>query len=271
MRVKGEKPAAEKIAKMFVPNGWEISLGMSEDGNHHHNFVRDTQGDSVMRRFTLSLAVLLSSFVTMSTAQAQNKGIKLPVNSKPIISKPVVNKPPVINPPGVKPPVVKPPVVTVPQPPVVKPPMVGPHIGVPPGGPVQSRQLIIDPSRPNQLAYFSNRLGARFLIEQMYLPQFGTFWGARIVSRPVYGSPLQRLGLDEGDVITRLDGVPVTRYEQLEQHIFETGVRFMKAGDTYVFRKTVYIYQNRFYPDPYGDEYCEHGYPVPYGQVSVRP
>jgi hypothetical protein len=125
------------------------------------------------------------------------------------------------------------------------------------GGAPVTKQLVIDPTQPNQLAYYSPRLGARFLIQQMYLPQFGSFWAARIVSQPEFNSPLRQLGLDEGDVITRLDGLPVINTMELERHILQTGVRFIHAGEQVVHKGTMFINPGQYFVDPY-NPVCNH-------------
>ncbi|MCA9055147.1 MAG: hypothetical protein KDA75_15000 [Planctomycetaceae bacterium] len=134
-----------------------------------------------------------------------------------------------------------------------------------PGQAVQ--QLVVDPSQPNQLAYFSPRLGARFLVEETFLPQFGNFWAARIVSEPEFGSPLCQLGLDEGDLITRMDGLPVMSTCELERHILDTGVRFIRAGGQNVFKGTMYINPQMVFVDPYNPG-CN---PHQCGTVALRP
>ena len=178
-----------------------------------------------MSRLTTSLAVAVLG-LAVSNVDAQNKVLKqviAPNNES-------VDLPPVLAPNDNA--------VAMPQ------PGVGNQTPAP-------AQLILDPSQPNQLAYFSPRLGARFLIQQMHLPQFGSFWAARIVSVPEFDSPLRQLGLDEGDVITRLDGIPVMNTRELERHILDTGVRFIKAGSQTVVRGTMFINPNRFFVDPY--------------------
>lgn len=134
--------------------------------------------------------------------------------------------------------------------------------------PIQSRQLVLDPTQPNQLAYFSPRLGARFLVQQMYLPQFGNFWAARIVSEPAWDSPLRQLGLEEGDVITRLDGLPVMNTQELERHVLDTGVRYIKAGTQQVVQAKMFIQPHNYFTDPWAPN-CPHHPGV--GNVAIRP
>ena len=97
---------------------------------------------------------------------------------------------------------------------------------------------------------FSPRLGARVEIQQVFLPQFGTFTAARIVSEPVWGSPLRELGLQNGDVITRLDGVRTTWLGEMENHYAHTDVRYIKAGTTQVRNGSIHIQPNRLFQDP---------------------
>jgi hypothetical protein len=194
-----------------------------------------------MFRTTLSLTVLTAVLTAGQAAQAQNKFLKQ---------------------------------VIAPQPQVIGPQFGQPGPVLPPGqGAPQTKQLILDPTQPNQLAYFSPRLGARFLIEKMYMPQFGYFWGARIVSQPEWGSPLRQIGLGEGDVITRLDGVPVMNTNELERHILDTGVRSIKAGHDHVHRQTIYVNPNKFFQDPYAvGPWCPHDHGLgPWGNVAVQP
>lgn len=118
----------------------------------------------------------------------------------------------------------------------------------PSAGQQQRMQLQIDDG--GRLATFSPRLGARFQVQRLYLPAFGEFTAARIVSVPEFGSPLRQLGLEQGDIITRLDGVPVTVERELERHILDTTVRFVKAGTETVRQATIFIHPNRRFVDP---------------------
>lgn len=130
----------------------------------------------------------------------------------------------------------------------------------PAAAPVQVQELVIDPAQPNQLAYFSPRLGARFLIEPVSLPQYGSFLAARIVSQPAAGSPLSQLGLGAGDLITRLDGLPVHCTLELERHVLETGVRFIRVDDPHVCQGTMFIHPGMYFVDPYAPAACPlHG------------
>lgn len=93
-------------------------------------------------------------------------------------------------------------------------------------------------------AYYSPRLKAQLLLQRLYIIQYGRrvdFWGARVVSMD-HNSPLRhinRMGL--GDVITRLDGVPIGRgasmdwngvysVPEAERHYARTQVRWIPTG-----------------------------------------
>ena len=71
------------------------------------------------------------------------------------------------------------------------------------------------------------------------------------MSRPEQGSPLAQLGLRQGDVITRLDGIPASNLQQLEKNILDTTVRFVRAGSYAVQEGTIMIDPGYFFQDPY--------------------
>ena len=77
---------------------------------------------------------------------------------------------------------------------------------------------------------YSPSLGAEFRVETFNLPAFGQFTGVRLVSVPSFDSPLRNLGLQPGDVITRLDGVRTDNLNELENHYSWTQVRYIKTG-----------------------------------------
>jgi hypothetical protein len=91
--------------------------------------------------------------------------------------------------------------------------------------------------------YRSNSLRGSFRAQWMYIIQGGkrtTFWGARVL-RLDADSPLRTLGLMQGDVITRLDGLPIWRgmYKEdgrewqvieLDNHFGHTEVRYIVQG-----------------------------------------
>ncbi len=99
-------------------------------------------------------------------------------------------------------------------------------------------QLVDQAGQPS--AYYAWRLGAEFEIQTIQVPGY-VFRAARIVSEPEFGSPLNQLGLQVGDVITRLDGIPVTNYAELERHAYRTVVRYVKAGTINPRNGVIYI------------------------------
>ena len=92
-------------------------------------------------------------------------------------------------------------------------------------------------------AYYSPNLKAHFKAQWVYITQRGRqveFWGARIISLD-HHSPLRDLRVNPGDVVTRLDGIPIwtNMYKeqgrpwqlvQLEQHYGRTEVRYILRG-----------------------------------------
>lgn len=88
---------------------------------------------------------------------------------------------------------------------------------------------------------FSPRLKATFVIRTFQLPGTNQFRAVRLTSDPEFGSPLQTLGLRQGDVITRLDGIPVTNFAELENHFAQTTVRFIRQGTVQVQNGTIFI------------------------------
>lgn len=82
-------------------------------------------------------------------------------------------------------------------------------------------------------AGYSSRLGASFRIEHMQIPGY-RFTAARLISDPSEGSPLLQIGLRNGDVITRLDHSPVHTLAELDSHVNNTAIRYIKAGTTTV-------------------------------------
>lgn len=113
----------------------------------------------------------------------------------------------------------------------------------------QAVQAIIIDQNDGQ-GYFSSRLGARFQIDTYFLPGFGHYRGAKLTTMPVPGSPLAQANLQLGDVITRLDGIPVQNNRSLENHHLDTNVRFVKAGSHRVGRASIWIEPERFFHAP---------------------
>jgi len=91
---------------------------------------------------------------------------------------------------------------------------------------------------------YSPTLGAEFRVENFFLPAFGQFTSVRLVSVPEWNSPLRNLGLQPGDVITRLDGVRVDNLAELENHYSWTQVRYIKTGTQIVKIGNIFINQN---------------------------
>ena len=123
-----------------------------------------------------------------------------------------------------------------------------------------------------QGGYFSPRLGAQFVIQTIQVGGFPAVKAARITSQPSPGSPLSQLGLSIGDVITRLDGIPVTRKAELENHVYETNVRFVKAGTSWVQQGWISVNPHQVFHNTNYPSNCQHSQsPIPYGASGMRP
>lgn len=95
--------------------------------------------------------------------------------------------------------------------------------------------------------YYSASLRGHFMAQWMYIIYQGRrheFWGARIMHLD-YDSPVRQLGVNPGDVLTRLDGIPVWRgmnrisgqpwqMPELDNHFGRTEVRFLLRGTNQV-------------------------------------
>lgn len=93
------------------------------------------------------------------------------------------------------------------------------------------------------IGYYSPTLRGRFKGQWMYIRRGGStvnFWGARILQLD-HSSPLRDLGLSPGDVVTRLDGIPIAtgmyredgspwQITELENHFGRTEVRYILRG-----------------------------------------
>ena len=97
---------------------------------------------------------------------------------------------------------------------------------------------------------FSRPWGARFHREKFLSPKYGEFWAARIVSIPVEGSPLHKLKLTRGDVITNLDRAPVYELQELEIHAYDTLVYYMKEGVISLKQGRLWIDPDKYFTDP---------------------
>ena len=87
---------------------------------------------------------------------------------------------------------------------------------------------------------YSPKIGASFRIEYMQIPGY-CFTAARLTSDPVEGSPLHEIGLQEGDVITRLNGISVDSLDVLDRHVGNMEIRYIKANTTRVLLTRIYI------------------------------
>ena len=95
-----------------------------------------------------------------------------------------------------------------------------------------------------QQGTFSPTLGAWFRIENMQIPGH-RFTAARLTSDPLPDSPLNRLGLRHGDVITRLNDIPANSLRELERPRGHTTVRYIKTGTVQVLLGNTFIPTNR--------------------------
>ncbi|AGA27967.1 hypothetical protein [Singulisphaera acidiphila] len=107
-------------------------------------------------------------------------------------------------------------------------------------------------NRPGPQAYqqvvggnYSSRFQVQFTIQLISIPGYD-FYAARLTSPPPPGSPFDQIGLALGDVVVRLDGIPVTNANEMDNHYGQTFVRFIKAGTTWVQNGTVYLGGNGF-------------------------
>ncbi len=116
----------------------------------------------------------------------------------------------------------------------------------------KTRQVMTGDPYQNVPAYFSPRLGARFMMQTVSINGYPPVRAARIVSHPDHGSPLRQMGLGMGDVITRLDGVPVTSLAELERHALDTTVRYIDSETRTVQQDTIMIDPYEFFQDPLG-------------------
>jgi hypothetical protein len=85
-------------------------------------------------------------------------------------------------------------------------------------------------------AYYSWRMQASFVVQPIDLSPYG--WPgyrpvAQLVSMPLPFSPLSRIGLTPGDMITRLDDIPIRTYADLDNHYTLTKITFIRQGTYY--------------------------------------
>lgn len=113
-----------------------------------------------------------------------------------------------------------------------------------------------------QAIYHSNALQADFIAQWMFINPAGRrieFWGARLVGMAP-DSPLTQTDVQPGDVITRLDGIPISRgmyrsqagwaIPELERHFGGTEVRHIHQGTQHVHVEMMNI---NLYPSSDGD------------------
>jgi S1-C subfamily serine protease len=101
---------------------------------------------------------------------------------------------------------------------------------------------------------YSPKLGASFRIEKIQIPG-NKFVAARLMSDPVEGSPLEKLKLRQGDVITRLDDSAADSLSELDRHERNTLIRYIRTGTTKVVMAKVYIPTDEETPVLPDDEY----------------
>ncbi|QDT67513.1 hypothetical protein MalM25_04120 [Planctomycetes bacterium MalM25] len=116
-------------------------------------------------------------------------------------------------------------------------------------------------ARQMMSAHRSNRLKAEFTLQWMQIPNF-SFWGARITSMD-QDSPLRQIGLQLGDVVTRLDGTRVSTGKwwdqsrgvwalpQMERHFGRTQIRNIRSGTTLVRNEYADLGPRWQVPSPY--------------------
>ena len=107
--------------------------------------------------------------------------------------------------------------------------------------------------------YYSPSLRCNFSVQTVNFYGY-TVRAARLVSDPQWGSPLKNLGLRQGDVIFRLDGVPVANNYELENHYSWTTVRYSRQGVGQVRNGQVYIQNNQLVDNGF-DNGFDHGQP----------
>jgi len=92
----------------------------------------------------------------------------------------------------------------------------------------------------DEASFYSPKMGASFSLENMEIPGYA-FTAARLTSDPVEGSPLEKIGLLEGDVVTRMGGFAVETLDVLDQHEGSVEIRYIKSDTARVLLAHVYI------------------------------
>jgi hypothetical protein len=112
----------------------------------------------------------------------------------------------------------------------------------PAGGSARQYRLLVPGGPPQgveEFGQYSNALQASFVLRWYRLGPH-VFPGAKLLSFPDQGSPLRQIGLRPGDIITRLDGLRVSNYAELERHFADTTVRYVRYPGT-IRVGTIYI------------------------------
>lgn len=103
------------------------------------------------------------------------------------------------------------------------------------------KSVVVEKASPVAVAdNYSYRLGATFEIQKMQIPGY-RFTAARLTSDPIEGSPLNKIKLKKGDVITRLNTDSVASMDILDRHENYTTIRYIKHGTTKVLIDRIYI------------------------------
>jgi len=124
-------------------------------------------------------------------------------------------------------------------------------------------------------SYYSPRLKARFVLQHMSIPGY-SFWGARIVDLD-HNSPLRRINLQLGDVVTRVDGIRISdgRFQkfdhytgtsvwqipQMEKHYGRSHVRYIRSGRDHAHEDSVDL----------GPLHCKIHNPDPHDHGGIAP
>lgn len=90
------------------------------------------------------------------------------------------------------------------------------------------------------IGYYSPSLRGFFAVRWFRRGPF-VFPGAKLLGEVDFDSPLNRLGLRSGDIITRLDDRRVRDYDELERHYADTSVRYIRQSTGNVRVGMIYI------------------------------
>lgn len=97
------------------------------------------------------------------------------------------------------------------------------------GGIAQAQYAPSAPVQAQAPAYSTaGQYSPRLMIYYRLVP-YGNGYGARLTQPPLPGSPLAQpqIALEPGDMITHLDGTPITTANELETHVDQTSVQFV--------------------------------------------